>query len=92
MGVQLNIKSAEARRLAEELAAQSGETITQAVTEALRLRLQTVARDRARLPNAQRQRELEFYQIVDGSRKRWRGGMTSKDCDDLIYDEYGLPR
>lgn len=92
MATQLNIKSAEARRLAEWLAEESGESITQAVTEALRLRLQTIRRERARLPAPTRERELQFYDIVDGSRARWRGGMTSADYDDLLYDEYGLPR
>ena len=88
MGLELNIQSAEARQLAE----QSGESIAQAVTEALRQRLQSIRREQARLPDALRRRENEFYDIVDGSRERWRGGMTSKDFDDLLYDEYGLPR
>lgn len=92
MATQLNIKSAEARHLAERLAEESGESITQAVTEALRLRLQTIRREQARLPDPMRERELEFYEIVEGSRERWKGGMTSADYDDLMYDEYGLPR
>lgn len=92
MGVQLNIKNPEARRLAECLAEESGESITQAVTEALRQRLHAVRRERARQPDVMRDRETEFYDIVDGSRARWRGGMTSQDFDDLLYDEYGLPR
>ena len=92
MAVQLNIKSAEARNLAERLAEESGESLTQAVTEALRLRLQAVRRERARMPDAIRARELEFYAITNGSRERWRGDLTSQDFDDLLYDEYGLPR
>lgn len=35
----LNIKSAEAHRLARELAARTGESLTEAVTEAIRHRL-----------------------------------------------------
>lgn len=92
MATQLNIKSAEARNLAERLAQESGESITQAVTEALRQRLQAVRRERARTPSKMRERELEFYEIIDGSRERWRGGLTSQDINDLLYDEYGLPR
>lgn len=92
MATQLNIKNAEARHLAERLAEESGESITQAITEALRQRLLAVRRDRARAPDAMRERELEFYEIVNGSRERWRGGMTSNDHDDVLYDEYGLPR
>jgi len=35
----LNVKSADAHRLARELARRTGESLTEAVTEALRLRL-----------------------------------------------------
>nr|WP_165388341.1 type II toxin-antitoxin system VapB family antitoxin [Sphingomonas populi] len=92
MATQLNIKSPEARRLAEALAEESGQSITQVVTDALRQRLTAVRRERARTPDAMRKRELQFYDIVEGSRERWRGGMTAKDYDDLLYDEHGLPR
>jgi len=42
----LNIKSVEADRLARELAALTGESITEAVTRALELRLEQERRDR----------------------------------------------
>ena len=41
----LNIKSVEADRLARELAALTGESITEAVTRALELRLEQERRD-----------------------------------------------
>ena len=44
----LNIKSEEAHRLAQELAALTGETMTAAVTEAVRERLARVQRENGR--------------------------------------------
>jgi len=90
MGVQLNIKSAEARSLAEQLAAESGDSITKAVTEALRERLDNVRRERARLPSSVRERERAVHALLDGSRARWR--VTPEDIEDSLYDERGLPR
>lgn len=91
MGFQLNIKSQEARRLAEELAAESGESITQAVTEALRQRLQTVRRERSQAPDVIKQREQALYDIIKGSRALWRDDKTMEDYDNMLYDERGLP-
>ncbi|UIJ44454.1 type II toxin-antitoxin system VapB family antitoxin [Sphingomonas cannabina] len=92
MGVQLNIKSAEARALAEELAEATGESITEAITAALRLRLRQIALEKAKEPNAMREREMAFYRLIRGSRMRWKGAMLSVDHGDLLYDEHGLPR
>lgn len=92
MGVQLNIKSAEARALAEKVARASGETITEAVTHALRNRMRDLERQQGVSRDARREREHEFYDIVEGSRMRWKGAMLSIDHADILYDEYGLPR
>lgn len=92
MGVQLNIKSEEARRLAERLAEVTGETITEAVTEALRTRLRRVEHDQAVSADVVRDRETDFYHLISGSRMRWQGAMLSIDHADLLYDENGLPR
>lgn len=83
MGVQLNIKSAKARRLAEQLSEVTGESITEAVTVALDQRLRSLDK---------RQRRLELDKILLGSRMRWKGAMLSLDHGDLLYDEFGLPR
>ena len=45
--VSLNIKNEETHRLAQELARLTGESMTAAVTEALRERLERVRRERA---------------------------------------------
>lgn len=82
MGVQLNIKSAKARRLAEELSAVTGESITDAVTNALDQRLRGLEKA---------QRRLELDRLLKGSRARWRPEMLDVEHGDMLYDETGLP-
>lgn len=92
MGVQLNIKSAEARELAERIAQKTGETITEAITRALRMRLRELQIEQGSRDEITRQRQAEFYRIIGGSRMRWKDAMLSIDHADILYDEYGLPR
>lgn len=92
MGVQLNIKNEETRRMAERVAAATGQTITEAVTDALRRRLQEVEHDQANSADALRERDHEFYALIAGTRQRWKGAMLSIDHADVLYDEDGLPR
>lgn len=92
MGVQLNIKNEEARRLAERVAAATGQTITEAITDSLRRRLQQVERDESASAEALREREHQFYSLIGGTRQRWKGAMLSIDHEDILYDEDGLPR
>jgi antitoxin VapB len=84
----LNIKNPEAHALAARLAKLTGETLTEAVTAALRERL-------ARIENVsaiddERYRELKA--LVEGSRKLWREPYLAKDHGELLYDELGLPK
>jgi antitoxin VapB len=84
----LNIKKPETHALAERLAKFTGETLTEAVTTALRERL-------ARLENVsaideERYRELEA--MIKGSRELWREPYLSADHGELLYDERGLPK
>jgi antitoxin VapB len=85
MARQLNIKSEEAYRLASELAALKGESLTQAVTAALRERL---ARERQRATRDERlARILEHAAVV---RANVAPG-TSSESDKDLYNEDGLP-
>lgn len=59
----LSIKSAEANKLARELAAETGETLTTAVAEALRERLAAVRRRK------NRKAALDRIQHIASSRK-----------------------
>lgn len=92
MGVQLNIKNPEARSLAKQISDATGETITEAVTGALRLRLAALEREGRPTDIERREKSAQFYRLIAGSRGRWNGTMLSLDHGDLLYDEDGLPR
>jgi antitoxin VapB len=82
----LNIRNRETERLAEELAKQTGETKTEAVTKALRDRLARVRRERTHRRLADELEEIavhcEKLPIVD-----------RRTADEILgYDEHGLPR
>jgi antitoxin VapB len=82
--VALNIKTEEAHRLAHELAAVTGESLTAAVTQALRERLDRV-RDAERGDLAER-----LLAIGRDCAAHMPGPRI--DHGDLLYDERGLPR
>lgn len=81
----LNIRNAEAEQLAEALATLTGETKTEAVTQALRDRLRRLRRERARRRLAD---ELDAIALHCA-------GLPVQDprsADDILgYDEHGLP-
>jgi antitoxin VapB len=82
----MNIKSAEAHRLARELAALTGESLTGAVTEAVRERLARVRRER----DADLAERLRA--IGRDAAPRFKEPWRSTDHGELLYDERGLPR
>lgn len=82
----LNIKHPDADRLARQLAAKTGETLTDAVLNALRERL---SREEARRRGPALRRELEAI------RKRCASlpVLDSRPADEILgYDDHGLPR
>jgi antitoxin VapB len=82
----LNIRNPEAERLADELARQTGETKTEAVTKALRDRLARVRRERGRRPLAD---ELEAIAEHCSNLPV----LDTRSADEILgYDEHGLPR
>ncbi|WP_395727827.1 type II toxin-antitoxin system VapB family antitoxin [Nakamurella sp.] len=82
----LNIKDAETDRLARELAAEAGESITVATRRALQERL---ARIRARQAVAGSDLGLDEYI----RRGRERAVLDARPGDEVLgYDEHGLPR
>jgi antitoxin VapB len=81
----LNIRNPEAERLAAELARQTGETKTEAVTKALRDRLARVRRARSRRRLAD---ELEDIAEHCASLPV----LDPRSADEILgYDEHGLP-
>ena len=81
----LNIKNPETHRLATELARLTGETLTQAVTEALRERLERVSRQR------QKATAVELLAIGRRCAAHLHTPATSVEHVTMLYDEQRLP-
>jgi antitoxin VapB len=82
----LNIEHPDADRLARQLAEQTGETLTDAVLNALRERLSR---------EAARHRALPLRRELEAIRKRCASlpVRDSRPADEILgYDEHGLPR
>jgi antitoxin VapB len=83
--LSLNIKDPEAHKLARELANETGETMTRAVTEALRERL-----GRLRKKQNKKMTVEEMLELGRQFRKHLKGPLP--DHAELLYDEKGLPK
>ena len=81
----ITIRSAETDRLARELAAITGESITDAVTKALRERLE---RQRA-VDQDTRQRRLAALQAIRGALAGKEVADPRSDDEIVGYNEYG---
>jgi antitoxin VapB len=84
--MSMNIKSEEAHRLARELARLTGESMTAAVTAAVRERLNRLRREES---SGLADRLLA---IGKDCAVRLKEPFRSADHGDLLYDERGLPR
>jgi antitoxin VapB len=87
--MSLNIKNGEAERLARELANATGESLTGAVTQALRERLDRIRRHDT---SDAAERLARIQRIGTDAATRWVEPYRSTDHGDLLYDELGLPR
>ena len=83
----LNIKNDETCRLAGELARLTGDTMTGAITVALRERLERERHQRSAEALAQ-----ELHTIGQRCAKLLGPGPSSVEHGDLLYDERGLPK
>lgn len=82
----LNIRNPETERLAEELARETGETKTEAVTRALRDRLLRLRRERGRRRLADELDAIALHCAALPVR-------DDRPPDDILgYDQHGLPR
>jgi antitoxin VapB len=86
--MSLNIKNPEAHALATRLAQKTGETLTDAVTTALRERLERL--DQTEVYNEARYQKLKA--IATDCRKHMKEPYLSIEHGDLLYDELGLPK
>jgi antitoxin VapB len=84
--MSLNLKNAETNRLAHELAGLTGETLTTAVTVAVRERLE-------RLQQSKRGTLSDrLLKIGKDCAAHLKEPFLSVDHGDLLYDERGLPK
>lgn len=82
----LNIKNEETHRLVHELAEETGETLTEAVTVAVRERLASMYRKR---------RRQEVFRSVEEIQEFVQGlpDVDRRSAEEILeYDDYGLPR
>jgi antitoxin VapB len=84
--MSLNIKNEETCRLAAELARMTGQSMTGAITSALRERLAREKRLRGVEVRAQK-----LLAIGERCAQRLGPGPAAKDHGDVLYDERGLP-
>lgn len=82
----LNIKNEEAHRMAQELARLTGESMTAAVSEAIRERLERVRGD------SKKNLVERIMKIAKECGPLWKEPYKSIDHGDLLYDERGLPK
>ena len=83
----LNIKNKETCDLAREVAEMTDDTMTGAITTALKQRRDQLKRERDREALLR-----DIRAIADRCSKLVTPGFTSADIDDLLYDEHGLPK
>ena len=86
--MSLNIKRPEAHALAERLAKLTGETLTEAVTTALRSDWRGSSRNRT----STRPFTEKLKAIATDTRKHMKEPWLSMEHGDLLYDERGLPK
>ena len=90
--MSLNIKNEETCRLAGELARLTGETMTGAITVALRERLNRVGRQREPRDSEDRYRRIMEISRESAEFFRNTAGPGSTEMDTWLYDENGLPK
>jgi antitoxin VapB len=81
--MNLNIKNDETHRMAQELAGLTGESMSAAVTEAVRQRLERVK---------SKGMAERIMKIAKQCGPLWKEPFKSVDHGDLLYDEKGLPK
>jgi antitoxin VapB len=83
----LSIKNDETQRLARELAGATGETITTAITVAVRERL-----ERLHTGDGVAHRRDRLHRLACDAAPRWNPHLATREHGDVLYDDEGLPR
>lgn len=87
--MSLNIKNKKAHQLAAKLAKLTGETMTEAVTQALRERVERVQKERSQKEEGLAEKLVAIGKDVAS---RLKEPYLTADHADLLYDENGLPK
>ena len=90
--MSLNIKNPETYRLVKELADETGQSMTAAVTEAVRAQLDRIRADRGESEAETEARFEQIHALFDLMRERAPAGYWDQDFDEKLYDERGLPK
>jgi len=86
----MNIKDEETHQLARRLATVTGETVTAAVKQSLRERLDRLSTKRKKSEDDDRLDRI--LKIAREAAPLWKEPYKSMDHGDLLYDEQGLPK
>jgi antitoxin VapB len=86
----LSIKGEEADKLARQVAALTGENITEAVTESLRERLDRLEKEKR--VDKTVQEVLAISRAFRREMEKSGESFSSTDHGDMFYDEFGLPK
>ena len=86
--MSLNIKNPETYRLVKELARETGQSMTAAVADAVRERLERIRAERGE-KRIDIERGLALLREI---RERLGPEYLAQDFDELLYDEMGLPK
>jgi antitoxin VapB len=84
--MSLNIKNEETHRLARKLAEATGESMTEAVSSAIRERLERVR------PSCENGLAERIMKIARECGPLWKEPYRSTDHGDLLYDDNGMPK
>lgn len=89
----MNIKDERVHAMARELAARRGTTVTDAVRQALRAELErnTGTSETRKTEQAAKQQQL-LALLQSFKTLAWADGRSSRELQDALYDEDGLPR
>ncbi|MEQ1867293.1 MAG: type II toxin-antitoxin system VapB family antitoxin [Micropepsaceae bacterium] len=83
----LNIKNPEAHRLARELSKLTGETLTEAVMQALRERV-----ERQKTSKFDQKKFDALMRIAHDAATRMSPETKALDINEYLYDDMGLPK
>lgn len=88
----MNIKDPEVHAMARELAARRSTTVTNAVRQALSAELERSQHGEEEMASAAAARHARLQELLQRFRQiQWPEGVTSKELQDELYDDQGLP-